>query len=38
MVAAEAALAVTRPAAASAALPETKLRLFKVILLGAGPL
>ena len=27
-----------KPAAASAALPETKVRLFKIILLGADPI
>jgi tripartite-type tricarboxylate transporter receptor subunit TctC len=37
MVAAETAVVETKPAAASAAPPETNVRLFKVLLLGAGP-
>src|SRR5215471_14926386 len=37
MVAAAAAVD-TKPAAANAALPETKVRLFKIFLLGAGPM
>ena len=37
MLAAE-AVVEAKPAAASAALPETNVRLFKIILLGAGPI